>query len=421
MAKTIYARGPRSTGTSSRERRANGEGSVFWDKSKNRWIASVYDLNGKRHKASFLTRKEAEAFCYEHKRARVLGKTSFAAHPKMTLEAFLNSWHENKTFKSPETSRNYRTAIKNWVNPHIGKLLIVNVRPATIEKLYQELDASGMSGGVLNVTHAVLSKSFKDAYRLGELPSNPMERVQKLVKKSTPSKHIPKGDSDRIYSAATKNPFLHARIEIGMVCSLRPSEISGLKWTDLDLNLKRLTIERQSQRVKGKGLVLRTVKTGQARTIPLSDKQIEILTIHRFNQELQRKNWASDADGDFIFPNSIGRQMDDKLDTKLWKRLLQDAGVSTSYKRYQQRKTGLTVMSASGVDIPTLKEYSGHTQITTLANHYLSATSASMNRALELQENLRPDVLTIDRLELDDALKSWVSESHLNVAEESRA
>ena len=203
---------------------------------------------------------------------------------------------------------------------------------------------------------------------------------------------------------------MHARIEIGMVCSLRPGEISGLKWGDVDLNHKKLNIERQGQRVKKQGLVLRAVKQDQARTIPLSDVQIEILTIHRMSQEMSKQCWAADATGDFIFPNSVGKQMDDKRDTRLWKRLLSDAGVSTSYKRYQQRKTGLTNLSASGVDLPTVKDYSGHTEITTLANHYLSATSASMARALEIQGNLRPSQEVVNQIELDSQLAVWASQ-----------
>jgi len=410
MASNKKARGPRASASAGRDQRANGEGSIYWDKSKQRWIGAAYDINGVRRKQSSLTRKEAEDFCHEQKRARTLGKTTFAANPKQSLRDFLISWFENRTFKSPETRRNYETAINKWIAPYIGKILVGNIRPATIEKLYQTLDAAEMSGGVLNVTHAVLSKAFKDAYRLGELPNNPMERVQKLTKKSIPSKHIPKGDSDRIYAEAMKSPSLHARIEIGMVCSLRPGEILGLKWSDLDLDLRRLNIERQSQRVKGLGLVLRPVKTGQARSIPLSDRQIEILTMHRYNQELQKSTWDADTYGNFIFPNSIGKQMDDKLDWKLWKRLLAAARVSTSYKRYQQRKTGLTNLSASGVDIPTVKEYSGHTQITTLANHYLSATSASMDRALSIQDNLRPNEETLERIALDKEFAEWASQ-----------
>jgi len=409
MATRKKVRGPRAGASAHRDYRANGEGSIYWDKSKNRWIGSAYDLNGKRHKKSCMTRKEAEAFCHEMKRARALGKTSFAAHPKMSLTSFLTNWCDNRSFRSPETRRSYETAIKNWISPHIGSMLVVNIRPATIEQLYQKLESAGYSGGTLNVTHSVLSKAFKDAFRLGELPSSPMNRVQKIKKTSVPSRHIPKVDSDKIYAQAMKDPYMHARIEIGMVCSLRPGEISGLKWGDIDLNHKKLTIERQSQRVKGQGLILRAVKQNQARTIPLSDTQIEILTIHRVNQEMNKQNWSKDATGDFIFPNSIGMQMDDKGDTKLWKRLLRDSGVSTSYKRYQQRKTGLTNLSASGVDLPTVKDYSGHTEITTLANHYLSSTSASMNHALEVQGNLRPSKEVVNQLEIDNQLTGWES------------
>lgn len=47
-----------------------------------------------------------------------------------------------------------------------------------------------------------------------------------------------------------------------MMMGLRPGEVRGLKWSDINWDERTLTIERQLQRVKAEGLVFRQVKQG---------------------------------------------------------------------------------------------------------------------------------------------------------------
>ena len=42
-----------------RKRRANGEGTIFFDNSRNRWVAQISLPDGRRNKASTLTQKDA--------------------------------------------------------------------------------------------------------------------------------------------------------------------------------------------------------------------------------------------------------------------------------------------------------------------------------------------------------------------------
>lgn len=404
-------RAPRTTAASSRQKRANGEGSIYWEASKQRWIGAAKDINGKMRRKSFLKKSEAEDFCHDQKKARTLGASTFATNPKMKVSEFLDHWLTTRANIKPETRRNYETAIKNWITPHIGKFLVGAIRPATIENLYQKLDAAGYKAGPTNVVHAVLSKAFSDAVRLGELPFDPMDRVQKLTRKSTPSKHIPKQDEVKIYAEAMKDPESHARIEIGLVMGLRPGEVMGLKWSDIDWSQKTLTIERQVQRVRGQGLVFQSSKTGTTRTIHLSETQIEILVIHRYNQDSQKSNWVEDED--LLFPNSLGKKLDPKADHKAWKALLKAAGVKANYTRYQMRKTAFTNLSASGVDVRTIMEMSGHTQASTLLTSYVHPTSESIKNALNIQDQNRPTPEMLKSLELDRQLEEWMEAANL--------
>lgn len=393
----------------SREKRANGEGSVYpkvLKSGKKRYIAAAKDLNGKMRRVSFTKKSEAYDHLFQMKQDRKVGKNTFAVNPKMTMSDFLNKWLANRAINKPETRRNYETAIKNWISPYIGIFLASSIRPATIEDLYSKLEAANYKPGTTNVVHAVLSKAFADAVRLGEIPNNPMSNVQKLTRKSVASRHIPKQDEIRIYAQATKSPQDHARIEIGMVMGLRPGEVLGLKWSDIDWNNRTLTIERQIQRVKNLGLVFQTSKTGKSRILHLSEKQIEILMIHRYDQDSKKTGWLEDED--LLFPNSIGKKQDPKSDHKNWKQLVKAAGVKSDYTRYQMRKTAFTNLSANGVDVRTIMELSGHSQASTLLNSYVHATSGSIKNALKIQDKLRPDSKMLESLQLETDLSKWM-------------
>ena len=400
------SRAPRNSASSSKDKRANGEGSIYWDKSKKRWIGAAYDINGKLHRKTCTKKSEAEDFCHDQKRVRSLGSSTFATNPKMQIGEFLDNWLATRANIKPETRRNYETGIKNWISPHIGKFLVSAIRPATIENLYQKLENAGFKAGTTNVVHAILSKAFSDAARLGEIPTNPMIRVQKLTRKSIASKYIPKNDEIRIYAEATKTPFAHARIEIGLVMGLRPGEVLGLKWSDIDWNQKTLTIERQVQRIKNQGLVFQTAKTGKSRTLHLSAAQIEILTIHRYDQDSKKSSWIQDED--LLFPNSVGKKQDPKADHKAWKALLKASGVKSDYTRYQMRKTAFTNLSANGVDVRTIMEMSGHSQSSTLLTSYVHATSESIKNALNVQDRNRPTAEMLRGVEIDRELETWI-------------
>jgi integrase len=203
---------------------------------------------------------------------------------------------------------------------------------------------------------------------------------------SKPTRPLPRLDWEKIYLEATKDPYMHARIEVAGMLGLRPGEALGLKWSDLNLEESTIQIVRQVQRVKGSGLVIKAVKQKTERALPISDATIQILLTHKRYQALQKAAWAEDLD--LVFPNSLGRPLDEKADRNSFKDLLRRAG-TPNYELYQLRKTAFTAM-ASQTDLKTLMEYSGHTQVSTVMNSYVFATSESMTKAVNGMNQLRP-------------------------------
>lgn len=378
-----------STSSQAAKKRNNGEGSVYFISSRKKFAAAITNIHGDRVTKTFNSIEEAYSWLAEEKRSRGFGSSTVAAHPHQTVTEFLHEWvMRNESFKKPATSRNYRARINNQISPAIGHLRVSTLSPRTIEDLLRALIAQGFSAGTIKNVYNTLSAAFSDSYRLGDIPENPMKRVKLPKLKSSPLKNIPDVDAAIIYSHASQDPYLHARVELGMVCGLRPGEVLGLMWCDLDLELKLLHIKRQVQEVKGQGLVFQTVKQNQERVIYLSDLQVAILKAHKEIQDLKRSAFAFDED--LIFPNEKGRKLDHRRDDRIWKRLLKSAGVP-SYSRYQMRKTAFTKLYAEIKDIRKLMEYSGHSQISTLINSYVFVSDDYQEEIRRSIDAVRPN------------------------------
>jgi integrase len=372
----------------SRRSRANGQGSVYPVKNRNCWGASIKNLLEVRITKTFKTKDEAHAWLLEQKKLRSQGLYLNDENLKQTVAEYLLDWVEhNRNQKKPATTRNYSERIRNQINPRIGYLKATALSPRAIEDLISQLISSGYAPGTIYATYRTLSAAYSDGVRLGLLSQNPTTRVKLPKLTSTPIKQIPSQDAAKIYSCAMQTPSTHARVELGMVCGLRPGEVLGLLWGDIDWAERTLTISRQVQRIAGEGLVFQSVKQGKQRTIVLTDEQISILKCHKDLQDVYRPTFS--VDEGLIFPNSLGSKLDDKRDSYLWKKLLRLAEVK-SYQRYQMRKTAFSNLYAQLGDVRKLLDYSGHSQVSTVMKSYVFATEEAGNEIRRSLDASRP-------------------------------
>ena len=375
---------------SNKPKRANGRGSIYQVQKANGrkvWKAAIKDINGTLRTKNFTKIADAEDWISDQIRARELGENTYAANPKMTVKEFLLGWVEAKYGEDQlSTKRFYRNAIVNHIAPALGNIKAANLTSKSIEQLLRDMAAQDYGAGTIKAVRAALSAAYSDAKRHGDLIRNPVENVRMPNVQTIPTTNIPRDDWEKIYIAATADPYMHARIEIAGTWGLRPGEALGLQWSDLDVEKKTLRIARQIQRVKGKGLVVKSVKQKKERVIYISETAISILQTHRRFQSLQKASWSSDED--LIFPNSLGKPLDEKADRNRFKKLTKLAA-TPDYELYQLRKTAFTAM-ASQTDLKTLMEFSGHTQVSTVMGSYVFATTESMKKAIIELDKQRP-------------------------------
>jgi integrase len=374
---------------SKRTKRANGRGSLFEDHRRKGWVASFIDIHGRRKSEIFATKKEAEKWLDVQIAAKMSGTTTFAANPKQTVTEYLENWFEfRKTRIRFNTYESYRKAIKNLISPRIGSKNAGKLKPIDVDKFFNDLIEAGYAGGTIRTAYSTLSKAFNDGVRLSLLPRNPLDFCEKPNMTSKITKSIPAKDQELIYREALKNTYDFARLIVGSEMSLRPGEIVGLRWEDIDQENLIVHVSRQVQDQKGKGLHYCSTKNSRDEPIPISPLQLDALLRHKRDQEefwgevANYKSWKKDAG--IIFPNSKGNLLSAKSDRIWFADLCNRAGVQ-KYQRYQMRKTGLTELLLVS-DVATVKMYSGHSQASTLLKHYVSPELESVRDANKRRE-----------------------------------
>jgi len=369
--------------TGKKRTRANGEGTIF--KHRNRWTVACYDIRGIRRTQSFKKKIEAETWLVEQVTARKRFEGTYVVNPKQTVEEYLNNWlPTQRHLIRPNSTKFYSSTIKNLIVPYIGSIPASQLSPDVIKQLINTLADKGYGHGSIVGVIRTISKAYADGLENHEQVHNPALAVKMLAIDPVVSQAIPLEDLTKLYRVAKESPFDLARLMIGAELGLRPSEITGLKWTDLcqigDDWL--ITVERQVQRVKGKPLYLAPTKTSSRAAKPLTERQISILHAHKRHQALNKARWVED--NDVLFPNSIGRLRDETLDKAWMKQLCDRAGVKR-YMRYQLRKSCFTNF-LRGADLGTTKAFSGHTSTKTLEDHYITPASSAVREAANRAE-----------------------------------
>ena len=196
---------------------------------------------------------------------------------------------------------------------------------------------------------------------------------------------------------------------VAVTTGLREGEIVGLKWSDVDWTGRQLGIQRQIQRLRGRGLVFSEPKTAAGRrVIALGVTTIEKLRMHQDYQLVERQA-AGDSwkENDMIFPSSTGTPMDPSNLYHNFKRLLKVAGLP-DVRFHDLRHTAATLMLQNGIHPKVVQERLGHSDISMTLNTYSHVMPGMQEEAAgKLDELLSPINVSDDLKRLGERSPSY--------------
>jgi integrase len=169
----------------------------------------------------------------------------------------------------------------------LGSRPAAQVNAGDLDTLYARLDRDGLGASGIRAWHALISGALSAAVRWGEIDRNVALQARPPAE-PRPSGAAPDPELARRYLAAVESaaPTLGALLRLGALTGARRGELCALRWTDLDVDRRTLTIARALTSPKGHRYVEGPTKNGRARVIGLSPEALAELVGHRAQREM---------------------------------------------------------------------------------------------------------------------------------------
>ena len=169
------------------------------------------------------------------------------------------------------------------------------------------------------------------------------------------------------------------------------TEIAGLRWANVDLNAKTVTVTENRVAV-GKEIVTSTPKSkASTRTLPMPDEVVEVLRAARKRQAEERLAFgAGYGSGEYVASDETGQPYHPNLLTFRWGRMLDGLGIGR-VRLHDARHSCATLMHLRRVPIAVIAAWLGHAS----AAFTLSVYAHSQDDALKAAVSSFGRVVTI--------------------------
>lgn len=329
-----------------------------------------------RKKCSAPTRAGAAAKLRELKEKHSAGELPEGRN--VTVEQWMTHWLTRILPRSgvkESTVDAYTTVLTQYINPLLGHHRLGRLDPEQIDEAWEQLldegnplktpaDRVPISPNTVHLAHSVLRRSLKIAVQRRRLKVNPAgsDSMDAPPLDDSEVAPIPLADVEKILAAAEGTPY-GARWSVALALGLRPGEVRGLRWEDVDLDAGTLRVAQQINRRKGKGLVASDPKSKRGkRSMKLPATLLAALKAHRKAQaELRLRAGDHWTDTGLVFTLDNGKPISAEVDRKRWHALLESAEVAPR-RLYDARHSAATLLLAQGVELRTAMDLLGHSQ-----------------------------------------------------------
>lgn len=353
-------------------RRSSGDGSCFYEAARDRWVGQVSlgrdPQTGRRirRKVTAPTRDELRdklAELLEEKR-----KTGTVARRDVTVRQVVDEWLANPP---PEV----RSQITRECHRHAAGRLpdsllrtpLVRLTPGQVEAALAGLVRQGYATQTISMSRSVLVRAIRRAQRDGLVARNVAELVPCPHGTVRESRSMTVAQAGALLSAsAGMSPWLRAYVYTGIMCGLRPGELLGLRWEDVDAAAGVIRVRKSIKLVTPPGGTKRPsvedLKTERSRrTMVMPAAVAAMLAALRRDQAAARlRSGGRLADHGLVFPGGDGRPCWPEVARSRFQALCRQAGLGDDWHPHEQRHTFVSVLSDAGVDIDRIADAAGH-------------------------------------------------------------
>ena len=287
--------------------------------------------------------------------------------------------------KRLRTIETYESVVRRHLIPAFEKIPLQKLTAGHIQYYY---NTSELASSTLQQHHNILHQALKVATVNERLINiNPAEFVvEKPVANKDLEMHVWDEVEVRKFLLAAREAgveeeaFYTLAIETGM----RKGELCGLKWEDVDLVARRVSVKRTLIK-PGSEPILGPPKVGKSRAVAISPQTASLLKRHKTKQnELKLSLGDGYANKDFVFAKENGDPLQiNNLGERSFDPLIEKAGVRR-IRFHDLRHTCATLLLEKDVNPKIVQERLGHSDISMTLNRYSHVTPTMQEQAASI-------------------------------------
>jgi integrase len=311
------------------------------------WWARYRDKSGKLHREKAGRKSDAIALLNKRRNEIRIGAKLSDNHRSdgikfsvlaNAIETFSESHHRDK--------RSVLTRLRK-IRPDFDNRIADTIKPEEIDAW---LSANTSTPGTSNRYRALFSLIYREALRNGKVSSNPARLVRQKKEENGVIRWLT-NEEEKALRAAIPTEHL-PELDIALGTGMRLSEQYGLRWTNVDLARKEITLGR--------------TKNFSGRTIPMSTSVAEA-----FRTLKERTPKAKPSD--LVFAAM----------PRVWWEPAVAASKVVRYRWHDHRHTFCSRLAMKGVNLKVIQTLAGHKTITMTAR-YAHLDDASLRAAVDM-------------------------------------
>ncbi|RIX60584.1 site-specific integrase [Paenibacillus nanensis] len=353
-------------------------------------------INGVRHKSTkvFDTLGEAEKALTEFKYNKQ--RNLLVTVNNMSLVELLDYWMKKYVkYKCEETTRyGYNNIISKHIAPYFVDVELSKLQPMHVQDYYDHLmKVKGLSPNTVHKHHACIRKALDFGMKQQLVHRNVADAVELPKKEFFEGVSYSKEQLNELLQKV-KGTKLEVPVYLASYLGLRREEISGLKWKNVDLEKRSISIV-EVRTSAGKNVITKGPKTKESRrTIYIVDELLEVLLRQKVTQKRFKDILKSEyEDSDYVFTKDNGKPYRVNSVTEQFSKFLQQNNFP-KIRLHDLRHSFASILYAEGLDLKAISEVLGHSNVGTTIKIYThrfdivhEKPAMAMSKALNLKNS----------------------------------
>ena len=377
------------------KRRLNNEGSVSYDKNRDRFVARarIKDENGESKRLYFYGKTPTEALAKMRSSQERIKQGKPATDTRLTLETWLKEWADGPlelSARKETTKDGYRYMAKHVLAHPLSEKELRKILPSHIQRFFADLRKTSLSSSTIRNIYATLKVVFNDAVVDRQIAENPFGNVTPPPREKAQSSFLTKEQTRALVDAARDNRY-YVAVKLLAETGVRRGEALALRWEDIDFPKQTLWVRGTLARTD-KGLYVTSPKTkASSRQLHLPAHLVELLASHQMAQNIEIAQAGSKyVQKGFVFATKTGEPVDPRNLHRSVQIASKKAGLST-VSPHTLRHSAATTMLEAGIPIHVVSRHLGHSSINITVDVYGHVSDDGAKSAMETLGRLLND------------------------------